>query len=445
MNIVILLIDALRADHLGCYRYPKKTSPHMDRIAEKSALFENAISQTNWTLPSLYSLMTGRYPSSLQISWWDQKINEKFTVLPQLLAENGYHTGLYTPFKALLNPKSFCSHFHETRQIKTQDHIPAVMKEWVKRHEHSFLLFHIGEYVHEPFFADKKYVSMFLDDDIDAEKISGSNVIDSLTSRTSAFKNIRKLIMKINAGMIRLSKAEIQYLMSAYDAGIFCVDEMVGQIYNVMREQSKDYLFIITADHGQAFMEHNFFGHGLSLYEELIHVPLIADFNGRHSLRVPDPVQLMDLCPTILDLLKLSPKSPLNGDSLMPLLNHHRFPDRGCISESYPYLSLRKADYKLITKHTRLANADEIFNPVEKSWKKKLLTRFLHYLPDKLFNLNEDPGERHNIRRREPAVYGTLVAEINEIAKRFNTEDLRPEEVGIDEEIKKQLIDLGYL
>lgn len=445
MNIVIILIDALRADHLGCYRYPKKTSPHIDRIAEKGILFENAVSQSNWTLPSLYSLVTGRYPSTLQISWWDQKINDRFIVLPNLLSENGYHTGLYTPFKALLNPKSFCSHFSETRQIKTQDNIPVVMKDWVKQHDNSFLLFHIGEYIHEPYFADKKYVSMFLDDDLDAEKISGSKVIDSLTSRTSAFKNIRNLIMKINARMIRLSKAEIKYLMSAYDAGIFCVDEIVGRIYNVVREHSRDYLFIITADHGQAFMEHNFFGHGLSLYEELIHVPLIADFNGRHSLRIPDPVQLMDLCPTILDLLQLSSGSLFNGDSLMPLLNNHHFSNRGCISESYPYISLRKTDYKLITQHTRLANAAEIFNPVEKSWKKKLLTRFLHHLPDKLFNIKEDAGERYNIWRREKTVYRALMTEINQIAKRFNTENLQPNEVGIDEEIKKQLIDLGYL
>jgi arylsulfatase A-like enzyme len=445
MNIILVLIDALRADHLSCYGYPKRTSPNIDSIAKRGVLFENAVSPSNWTLPSIYSIITGKYPSTLKIAWWDQKISERFTVFPEVLAEHGYHTGLFTPFKALLNPQSFCSHFKETRQVKVQDNIPLIVKDWVDRHDDSFLFLHVGEYVHEPYFAERKYVSLFLDESIDPEKMLASPTVDSLTSRSSAFKNIRKLIAMLNTRRIRLTRDQMKYLLAAYDAGIFTVDDIVGRMHEAVRERGKDYFFIISADHGQAFMEHGVFGHGLTLYDELIHVPLIFDLNGGRSCRIPDAVQLMDLCPTILDLLEIPRQDGFNCRSLLPLLDGGSFPGRGCIAESYPFISLRKSDCKLITKHTKLANRDEIFNPVASSWKKRLLTRFLHYLPDKLYHLDTDPGERKNMARKDPKRYRALLAEVNEISKNFNVDSHLPVEVGIDEEIKKQLVDLGYM
>ncbi|MBI5492878.1 MAG: sulfatase [Deltaproteobacteria bacterium] len=444
MNVCIILVDCLRADHLGCYGYPKASSPNIDSIASRGVVFENAVSQSNWTYPSLYSMMTGMYPSSVEISWWDQKVNEKFMVLPELLAGSGYRTGLMTSFKGLLNPTSFCSHFKEARQLKIKDGLPENLGGWVKAGRDSFLLMHIGEYVHEPFMADREYVRMFLDDDGLLGE-AGNPIVDSLTSRTITSKNIRKVLAKINTKRARLSQRQVKYLLAAYDAGIYYTDKIVGELYNALRENSRDYLFILIADHGQAFMEHKVIGHGLTLYDELIRVPLIMEHNGRHSARVADPVMLMDLCPTIIDFAGLRPKSAMNGASLMPYFRGGKVAKRPCVSEGFPYIALRNDRYKLITKYSRLDNYRDIFNPVAKSWKRKLLTRFIHFLPDKLFDLSRDPAERDNLAGREKAVYASMMKEMNEIAGKFTLECLPALETGIDDEIKKQLEDLGYL
>lgn len=446
MHICIVLIDSLRADHLGCYGYGKKTSPHIDSIADKSAVFANAISQSNWTLPSVYSLLTGRYPSALKIVWWDQKISDTIPVITGQLEKSNYHTALFTPFKALLNPRSFCSHFKESRQIKMNDNITKAFTELIEQHKNSFLLLHIGEFVHEPFFAEEKYVTLFLEEDIDKKRVASSAVIDSLTSQKSAFKNIREIIGKINTRRIRLSREEIKYLLAAYDAGIYCVDELVGQIHNVLKREDSEYIFILTADHGQAFMEHNVFGHGLTLYDELIRVPLIIDRGGKTSANIRDSVQLVDICPTLFELLGIEPGCRFDGMSLAPLLSGQAFPDRACLSEGYPYISIRKKDFKLITKYKKIAHYDhEAFRPIVKSWKRKLLVRILNSLPDQLFHLESDPLEKNNLLKKQSQVYQGLLSEINQIAAGFGRDGSPPEEVGIDDEIKKQLRDLGYM
>ncbi len=445
MNICVILIDALRADHLGCYGYPKKTSPHIDAIAQKSLLFENAISQCNWTYPSFYSLITGRYPSSLKISWWDQRVNENVPVLPTTLACNDYHSGLVTFFKAFLNPGCFCSHFDEAKELKIKDDLPKYLDGWLRSYDNSFLLLHMGEFIHEPFISERKYVEMFLDEGIDVEKMVANKVIDSLTSRRITAKKMRKVISMINTKLIRLDQEKIKYLLAAYDAGIYYIDNIVSSLYDSVRENSKDYLFIIIADHGQAFMEHGVFGHGLTLYEELVHVPLIVDLNGKYYGKIPDTVQLMDLFPTILEILGIEFNHIIDGNSLWPFFNGNTLPDRGCISEGYPYLCLRKGNHKLTTQYTKLDNYKEIFNPIAKSWKRKLLTKAIHYLPDKLFNLENDPEEKNNLLRKNKELYGSLMKEINEIAKRFTLENRSAIEIGIDDEIKKQLEALGYI
>ncbi len=450
MNICLVIIDCLRADHLGCYGYGLPTSQNIDFIAKKGVLFKNAVSQSNWTYPSLYSMLTGMYPSSIEISWWDQRINDSITVLPELLAGQGYRTGIITSFKALLNPKCFCSHFNEAIQLKIKDNIPKAINGWLSKNDNSFLLLHIGEYVHEPFRADREYVNMFLDNHTDYERVLRSEIVQTLTSSTIASKNIRKLIAKVNTRRMRLTEEQVRYLIAAYDAGIHYVDRVMADIYDMFEKSNKDYLLVITADHGQAFMEHKVIGHGLTLYEELIHVPLILlsnnqNISGSSYREIANPVELIDLFPTVLDFAGVRYNGLIDGTSLMPFINNTLDAEKGCIAEGYPYICFKSGGYKIITKHTRLDNGSEIFNPVAKSWKRRLLTRLIHHMPDKLFCLNEDPGETINMVRKRRDIYNSLKRELNEIAKRFTINSLPATEVGVDEEIEKQLKSLGYI
>ena len=160
MEIVIFIVDFLRAANLGCYGYDKNTSPNIDTIASKNVLFKNATAQSNWTYPSLYSLLSGKYPSKLNISSFGQKINRSLKVLPEFLSEKGFHTAIFSCFKHLIDALTFGSHFDEAVYTKLNDNAVDIFRKWVNSKKDSFLLFHIGEYTHEPHCAEKKNMSV---------------------------------------------------------------------------------------------------------------------------------------------------------------------------------------------------------------------------------------------------------------------------------------------
>jgi arylsulfatase A-like enzyme len=146
-----------------------------------------------------------------------------------------------------------------------QDNVPKLIKEWLGGAEDSFLLFHTAEYIHEPYFADKELVEKFLDDDTRKEADTESKIVQTLTSRNASGNSIREVMGAINQRVSKPAQADVKYLLSCYDAGICHVDKIMGGIYDVVKQCGDEYLFILAADHGQAFMEHRVMGHGFHL------------------------------------------------------------------------------------------------------------------------------------------------------------------------------------
>jgi len=449
MNICVLIIDCLRPDHLGCYGYHKNTSPNIDAIASKGVLFENAYAQTNWTYPSLYSLISSKYPSALNVNWWDKKINKNINVLPEFLAKRGYQTGVFSSFKALLNPSTFAGHFNVSKEVSLDNNAVPEFQEWVDENENSFLLFHTSEYVHEPYNADKEYVSRFLE--ADEEVGSRSDVVKCLTAQGSADANMRNIIGKLNKRLISLSDKELRYLLACYDAGIYYVDSIVGKMHRIIKESGKDYMFMLIADHGQAFQEHGYFAHGLSLYDEILKVPLIVDYNGSHSLKVSEAVQLMDIFPSILDVLGMKGNFKMEGSSFAPAFNGKKITDKAIFSEGYPHVSIRDEGYKLISAYSKFWSHKEILSKFNDgtasgSWKRDLMSFYLRFCPDKLYNIQDDKEEKTNLIRKEKEIHRKLKLKLKNILERILREDLSSSsETVIDDEMEKQLKSLGYL
>lgn len=450
MHICIIIVDSLRADHLGCYGYGKETSPHIDEISRKSILFESAITQSNWTLPSLYALISGRYPMVFNISWFDQTINKKFTVLPELLEKTGYYTAIFSNFEILLNPASFAGYFKERGFVELKDNALRIYRKFIGKQKNSLLLFHIGEYVHEPFKAERKYVQHFLDD---PETEIHSETIRTLTTISSE-DNLRKLMGKINKRLIRINRKELRYLLASYDAGIFCVDKYVGELYSICREMSDDYLFIITADHGQAFLEHSTFGHGVSLYNEVVNVPLILDHNNSLHAKISPPVQHIDLFPTLIDLLGYKRDFDLDGQTYLPLLQggdaNAALEDRIAVSEGYPYVMIRDKNYKLISSYSKFLDSTFVrtyFNSHgrTRSLKKDMIGTLMRYLPDRLYDMKMDNSESTNVWRKRKDSYRALKLKLDRIVTKAMEDRLPPDMVNLDNEIMNQLKMLGYL
>ena len=447
MHICVLIVDCLRADHLGCYGYHKNTSPNIDSIAGQNILFKNAYAQSNWTAPSFNSMIAGKYPPTLMINWMDQKMNSDFVTLPEYLAQKGYHTGMFTPFKMLMNPNAFCSHFTEAKELRLDEKILPEFRDWIKKDKNSFLFFHTAEYVHEPYYADKKIVQMFLDKATSVP--DNSEIIKTLTSKHTPKTSIMDITRKINTHLKFPSKNEIKYLMACYDAGIYHVDNFVGDIHKTLQEESEDYLFMIIADHGQAFLEHNYIGHGKGLYNEVLQVPLIVDYNNSCSEIVPETVQLMDIFPTIMELLEYEGDFKLDGQSFAPALKGHKLNnDRIAFADGSPGICIIKNNYKLLTTYLKYWDYKTYLKLVESNHGIRIRDRmglFTQFRREKLFDLQKDRKETKNISRQRKELQKQLRSEIKNILADVLLEMRHPEKASMDEDIKKQLKALGYL
>ena len=453
ISICIIIVDALRADHLSCYGYEHQTSPNIDAVSKNSVLFHNAISQSNWTYSSLYSLISGRYPSVHRITWFDQIINGSFITLPEILQEHGYHTAIFSSFKTLINPSTFGKHFKETRLMNIDEDPLQFMSNWFKKNRRSFSIFHIGDYVHEPYFADKKYIDMFYDGGYEDLKFD-----DTLNSLISTYTKglgdkMRDINRKLNLRIKRLTKKQLSYVIACYDAGIYYVDKFIGRFYEILRSKIKNYLFIITADHGQCFFEHGFYGHGLHLFDEVIRVPLIVDMNQDSRGIIIEPTQHIDIFPTILELLGLESEiKKLDGIPFTQVFSSKgtELNNRFAISESHPFISIQNKTHKLITTHFRLQKNESRLKELYSNLKNKNIRRFIFnsyalLSPDKLYNIQKDTVERNNVKRQDKLEYKLLTEQLKTIFKNTQKEGLSPVTVSMEDDIKQQLRNLGYM
>ena len=453
MKIVIFIVDSLRAANMGCYGYGKNTSPYMDAIAGENILFKNAIPQSNWTYPSLYSMISGKYPSKIDMTFFDLKINESLKVLPEFLSEKGFHTTLFSYFRNLVNTAAFGSHFDETAYVELNDNAVNMFRKWAEKKGDSFLIFHIGEYTHEPYFAEKEYVRKFLDRNIDPEDPEVLNkTVKLLTDRETETSDntIHDINRGINLHRLRLNEKQLKYLIAAYDAGIYRIDGYIGKMHEIIKNTEPDRLFILTADHGQAFMEHGFFGHGLHLYDEVGRVPLICDINGEFNTIVTAPVQLLDIYSTLAEFLKLQPPHRLDGRSLLPGITGLENPEHCAISEGYPFISIRKGKYKLISSFLKFQRRMEVLKTIATSVKngskRQILYNLYAYLTfDKLYDIENDPQERQNLRFRKRQIYKMLREQLSSHINETKNEKFPPQGIELAEDIKKQLENLGYM
>jgi len=305
---------------LGCYGYGKDTSPNIDEMAANGACFGNAFAQSNWTYPSFYSMFSGRYPSVLRVSAFDQKIDSSVRLLPERLAKAGFATAIFSGFKVLLNQDAFSGHFNE-RACVCLDDAPKTISDWFAVHDDAFLLFHEIEYIHEPFHACDELVDEFLPDSSIRSKALSNSAVRSLTTASDKGGDLRRAIGRVNKRLDRLSSTDIEYMLACYNAGIRRVDRDIAAIRSAVLDQPGENMLIVCSDHGQMFMEHGLFGHGLSVHDEVLRVPLVIEGTGIRQGMITECVQLLDIFPTIFEFAGLENADPCDGRSLMPALS----------------------------------------------------------------------------------------------------------------------------
>ncbi|MEQ8765175.1 MAG: sulfatase [Planctomycetota bacterium] len=321
-RVILISIDTLRADHLSAYGYERPSSPNLDRFAQDAVLFENAYSQSSWTLPSHMSMFTGLYPLVHGVNDPSHKLASEVWTLPEILKAEGFATTAFTDGGFMAGEHGFDSGFDEYRQDNGDPLSPNCgltksyprMEAWTREHvEGDFFMFVHTFDVHGPYRVEGEHFGRFLGEAVATEK----GIAD--------FEFLKTLE---DSDYLLLDRfGSIEELIAAYDGGILFTDHMLGRFFDLLDELGlyEDSLIIVTSDHGESFFDENvYLGHGIFLHDAETKVPLMIKFPGNRfaGTRFQGMVESVDLLPTILQTCRISPPQTMmiQGTSLLDLV-----------------------------------------------------------------------------------------------------------------------------
>jgi arylsulfatase A-like enzyme len=394
-NIVILAVDALRADHLGCYGYHRPTSPNIDQIAAGGVLCENFFCAGLPTQPSFTSLYTGQHPirHGIVSHGGAAKLATDTPTLAQIALRNGYTT---CAIDNLMRDRLWFGRGYEfyidpgQRRVLslcvTAEELNGRAIPWIRQHkdEPFFLFMHYWD-PHTPYNAPDKYRKLFYNggDPYDPENTS----LDSFWE-TPFGTLARDTWLATDDGIV----TDPAFIEAMYDQEIRHVDDGIAELVAAIDDLGlgENTIIAIIGDHGESMTEHGIFFDHWGLYESTLHIPLIVRAPGRvpAGSRLTPLLQNHDLAPTLLEAAGLPVPRSMDGQSFWNLLTG-KSADGGrdeivcCECTLQAKWCLRTHDYKFI-----LAREEDVYgNPLRE-----------------LYDLRSDPKEEHNIAAQQPQV-----------------------------------------
>ena len=391
-NVVLVVLDTLRADRLSCYGHPLETSPRMDRWAARSGVrFANAVAPAPWTLPSHASLFTGIDALRHGFNFWGAA-PPSLEMVAEILRRHGYTTGAITGGGILQPAFGFAQGFDtfdywgEPRSEKEVGWVFAKARRWLdaNRQRRHFLFVHTYE-THAPHRRRQPYF-----DDLARAAGLAPPTFD-LGMLTHPWQDLIApgdyFVVDRPGGegwTPNLSTAELMTVGLMYDSAVATVDDEVGRLIDHIRSLGLTgrTLVIVTSDHGEALGEDGRAGHAY-LDDYNLMVPLILELpNAANAGAVVETqVRLIDLMPTILDVVGLEPTGPIDGRSLLPLL------DKGSVDRPRPAWA-----YAAASNHGLAMRID---NSLKYRFPDPAWAEVAHR--EALYDLESDPGEDHNL------------------------------------------------
>ena len=407
-SILLVVVDTLRRDHLGAYGYERATSHELDRLAADSVRYDAAQSSAPWTLPAVASLLTGRDAHALGIEAHASVVAEELVLLPELLRERGYVTGAivsHTLVSARWGFDQGFDHFDDSQakghRLITSPRVTEAALDFLReqRAEPFFLLVHYFD----PHYRYREHEGFRFERDAPYE----GPIHDRLS-----YRELGDLHRQIGPA----DSVELQRL---YDSEIAYTDHHIGRVLDALRELGlyDRMLIAVTADHGEEFLERGRLGHGYSLNEELVGVPLIVRFPGGEPSVVSGPVAVLDLFPTILEVAGAAVPPGLDGVSLLD----ESSPERllfAATERGQGIRGVRSGRFKLL-------------HPVKG-----------HTV---LYDLEADLLEQRNLFREGGPQLRRLVAALRRYEDRLGRRREPAERLTLTPEETERLRDLGYL
>ena len=407
--IVLVLFDALRADHVGIYGYDRPTTPNLDAFAREGTRYTRSYVNAPWTRPSTATLLTGYYASHHRTETEKSKLAESVTTLAERLKAKGYVTAGFTANGnggSLANLQKGFDVFEDpsttyTRKMRgktyccnglpTGEFIVKRATKWLnsnKDKKRFIFLFFIDP--HDPYGAPPELERMFLGKDFKG-------------------KPRRRALWEANNDY---PPNERFSLMALYDAGIRYADKAFGQFLDVLKRKGlyDDATIMVTGDHGEGFGEHNFYLHAHHFWEEVIHVPLVIRGPGFAADKVDARIsQSVDVATTIAtvagadtrDMQGVSLLGPPPKDAVaISEYNEFGIHRQAIIGERYKVIWQRPADEEW---YMRTARKREYFPSV--SFDKEVI---------RVFDLKTDPKERKDLAQKMPAEAAALLTRLRQ-------------------------------
>jgi len=396
-NVLIIVMDTVRADHLSTLGYVRSTTPNLDRLASRGVLFENAMSTSSWTLPAHASLLTGRFPfeHGAELKTYDGR----YSTLPEAFQARGYRTGAFsantyyfaptnglgggflyfdgvftnlgdTLMRTLYGRNLMMAYEAVSRSDlpgrKRAELVNAQFLNWLHQ-DASRPFFAVLNYfdAHDPYLPPSPFRGRF------ANRPDVGGVLNGWAEREALNR-----------------PSDVQDEQEAYDGGIAYEDDRIGRLVSALEERglADNTLLVVVSDHGEFFGEHGLYLHKNALFMEGIHVPLLFVWPGHvpAGVRVANPVSIARLPATVMTLLPGQDRIKFPGPSLEPLWSGSGRTEEG---------QLILAELVSNSSSTEVANPKRSVSLLNSRW------HFLYTRGEtpQLFDWKQDPREQHNL------------------------------------------------
>ncbi|MHC5209192.1 MAG: sulfatase family protein [Planctomycetota bacterium] len=419
-NLLLISIDTLRPDGLGCYGNARPTSPTLDALAAAGVLFEDVTATSPWTLPSHASLLTGIYPNRHGLKSHRLRLPAELSTWAEVLEARGVKTA------AIVNSHNVGERYGLQRGFRDFEHVQEVVElreptaveeralQWIEEHDGSpfFLFLHFYD-VHSDYASLPEYEAHFAS--------SSDSHLDGSTKQLLAFRK----------GLVDIDPDDARHLLDLYEAGIRQMDDGLGRILAALEERDlrRDTLIVVVSDHGEEFLEHGGVLHGRTQYQELLRVPWILAGPGvRAGERVSTPVSLVDVMPTCLALLGLEPPAGLDGLDVSDAWRT----DAGAYAGADGRVIFGGADHNN-------AAGDDVTRSARSGRYKLILDRVTG--TSALYDVVADPGERDDIS----AEHAELAAMLRTQLERYEAHQAQGDSLpALTPEETERLRALGY-
>lgn len=419
-NVVIVVVDALRADHLGCYGYPRGTTPGIDHLAGSALVFANAYSNATYTFPSTASMFTATLPVVHRIDWNEKRqerirrLSDEYVLLTEVFHDAGFRTGLLT-FPGWVSPTANYMQGVDVR-VESERNDRDLLERAVE---------FISSSAGKPFFLYLHFIDMH--DYYHPRHLfaNATEIPDDLSDELLALRD--KTNRQSYTALARdlrghLSERDLEYLISVYDERLRETDRVIGDLTRHLDAEGllDDTILVITADHGEQFAEHGRLVHGGdAFYNEVLRIPMIIAnpslFPERQTAETP--FSSIDLGPTLLELVGLEIPDVFQGEPLADRLDEDR-----------PVFATDGRTWKAINREWSY-----IVSPSKQR--------------EELYRLTDDPGETVNLLEQQPEAAHMMREQVETMYHACESHPYRSlevDEIDMPDEQLERLRALGY-